>query len=267
MDVGSIDREQLSRRDFPLDVNARGTGFEVVIRRSVINDIIRHGRSRMDVEICGVLTGNVFQDENGPFLYAVGNIHGEYAGHDKAQVTFTAETWTYIQETMDRDFPDSKIIGWYHTHPGFGVFLSSMDLFIHENFFNLPWQIAYVLDPLSNETGLFIWRQGKTERVEALIEEDEGMLSDESPDYLFPQGLQGMTAGAAPLADTEARIERLETSQRRLWRTIIIFGIFVLLWPFLLMCFFQGWGKEHEPLKPEPVIEKPKASGTTKSPI
>ena len=35
-----------------------------------------------------------------------------------------------------------KIVGWYHTHPGFGVEFSEMDLFIQQNFFGGPAQIA-----------------------------------------------------------------------------------------------------------------------------
>ncbi len=31
--------------------------------------------------------------------------------------------------------PNIDIVGWYHTHPSFGIFLSHHDLFIHQNFF------------------------------------------------------------------------------------------------------------------------------------
>jgi len=39
---------------------------------------------------------------------------------------------------MDAQFADKKIVGWYHSHPGFGIFLSEYDLFIHRNFFTAP---------------------------------------------------------------------------------------------------------------------------------
>jgi proteasome lid subunit RPN8/RPN11 len=38
------------------------------------------------------------------------------------------------------------MVGWYHTHPDWGVFLSSMDMFICDNFFN-KLDVAYVIDP------------------------------------------------------------------------------------------------------------------------
>ena len=55
------------------------------------------------------------------------------------------------------------MIGWYHTHPGFGIFLSDMDVFICDNFFNLPWQVAFVYDPLGGDEGNFVWRAGQAE--------------------------------------------------------------------------------------------------------
>ena len=73
---------------------------------------------------------------------------------------------------MDKDHPDARIVGWYHTHPGFGIFLSGMDLFIQDNFFNLPWQVAFVYDPTSEEEGLFVWHAGKSEPEPFLLQED-----------------------------------------------------------------------------------------------
>ena len=80
-------------------------------------------------------------------------------------MTFTHETWAHIYRVKDRDHPDSRIVGWYHSHPGFGVFLSSDDLFIHENFFSAPHQIAWVYDPHSDEQGCFVWDHHRVRRL------------------------------------------------------------------------------------------------------
>lgn len=44
-----------------------------------------------------------------------------------------------------------EVVGWVHTHPGFGVFLSNFDKEQHHRFFPEPWQIAYVMDTQANE--------------------------------------------------------------------------------------------------------------------
>jgi proteasome lid subunit RPN8/RPN11 len=160
-------------RTLPPIIGTREPRFQVLVRQSALNDIIRHGKSAPDIEVCGVVLGNVYRDEFGPLLYVEAIIRGDRAKGHAAQVTFTSETWSYIHEQLERQHADKKIAGWYHTHPGHGIFLSGMDLFIQENFFNLPWQVAYVYDPQRGEDGMFIWRLGQTVRDNILVEPDE----------------------------------------------------------------------------------------------
>src|SRR3712207_9565583 len=51
-------------------------------------------------------------------VYIEANIRGNFASGRAAQVTFTAKTWQHIQDVLDKDYPDMRILGWYHTHPG-----------------------------------------------------------------------------------------------------------------------------------------------------
>jgi hypothetical protein len=82
-----------------------------------------------------------------------------------ATVTFTHEAWEHVHSELDRRYPGEKIVGWYHSHPGFGIFLSREDMFIHENFFSEWWQVAYVVDPLAGEEGIFGWRDGTVQEL------------------------------------------------------------------------------------------------------
>jgi hypothetical protein len=76
-------------------------------------------------------------------------------------VTFTHEAWNEVHREMDAKFTDRDIVGWYHSHPNFGIFLSDRDCFIQEHFFNGPGHIAYVVDPVNGVEGVFAWRNGK----------------------------------------------------------------------------------------------------------
>ncbi|MFT7585579.1 MAG: proteasome lid subunit RPN8/RPN11 [Cellvibrionaceae bacterium] len=91
------------------------------------------------------------------------------AGHTNMQgasVTYTPESWRQIHDWLLEKYPNEEqiIVGWYHTHPGFGIFLSNMDLFIHRNFFPQKWHIALVLDPVNKKSGYFCWDK-KQERI------------------------------------------------------------------------------------------------------
>ena len=102
------------------------------IRAEVARQIRQHARSSPKAEVCGVLIGEIA----GGTADVQACISGVNAAQGGAHVTFTQDTWEHIYKIKDRDFPDARIVGWYHSHPGFGIFLSDHDTFIHKNFFS-----------------------------------------------------------------------------------------------------------------------------------
>ena len=127
----------------------------------VARQIRQHARSNRKTEVCGVLIGT----EGSGITKVEACVAGESAAQGGAHVTFTQDTWEHIYKIKDRDYPNERIVGWYHSHPGFGVFLSDHDTFIHKNFFSSETQVAWVYDPHSDEEGCFGWRNGRLERI------------------------------------------------------------------------------------------------------
>lgn len=107
------------------------------------------------------LVGDYLEQDGQLCAIVAGFIEARYADASSASLTFTHETWQYVSAQLEERFAGMRILGWQHTHPGYGVFLSEYDLFIQENFFNLPYQIAYVIDPIQGHRGFFEWKQGK----------------------------------------------------------------------------------------------------------
>ena len=134
----------------------------VAIEAEVARQIRQHSRSSMKAEVCGVLIGR----EEGNTTVVDACIAGANATQGGAHVTFTQDTWQHIYEVKDKQYPDARIVGWYHSHPGFGVFLSDHDLFIHKNFFSSPQQIAWVYDPHNDEEGCFGWLGDRIEKID-----------------------------------------------------------------------------------------------------
>ncbi len=217
-DFHSISMEECLSLPFPLSQDKREGDFQVVIKQSALNNIKKHGMQNKSIEVCGVLVGRLCKDDMGAFLYIESSIPGEYATHKATQVTFTAETWTYISNQMEKEYPDKKIVGWYHTHPGFGVFLSEMDMFIHRHFFNLPWQVAFVYDPCSQEQGMFLWIQGKAIASTIQLEED-------MPEEKIRISLENLDF-KSDSRQLDKRILKLEKRTRKM---LYIFGILMML--------------------------------------
>jgi len=131
------------------------------ISADVAREIRQHARSQSKTEVCGVLLGS----ESDGLTSIEASIAGENAAQGGAHVTFTQDTWEHIYKVKDRDYPDARIVGWYHSHPGFGVFLSDHDTFIHKNFFSSPQQVAWVYDPHSDEEGCYGWEGDRLKRL------------------------------------------------------------------------------------------------------
>ena len=200
-DLSSIKTGDWPVHEFPLGPRERPTRRQVIYKQSVLNDIYGHGQAAPDVEVCGVLVGNVYKDAQGPFVFIEANIRGNFSAGKNAQVTFTAETWTHIQDVMDRQYPDLRILGWYHTHPGHGIFLSDMDLFIHKNFFSLPWHLAFVFDPQHMEEGLFAWRTGNMVVESFVVQKDVAPDTNRVARRVPEQPPAPITAPGVPAGD------------------------------------------------------------------
>ena len=60
-----------------------------------------------------------------------------------------------LQKQLSSSSSNLRIVGWMHSHPGFGVFLSAFDKEQHERLFPRPWQIAYVIDAQHGDRALY----------------------------------------------------------------------------------------------------------------
>lgn len=185
----------------------------VVVDSEVVRKIRQHARSSSATEICGVLIG---QDRD-LRIEVKECIEGENADQAGAHVTFTQDTWEHIYAVKDKKFPNERIVGWYHSHPGFGIFLSEHDTFIHKNFFSSPGQIAWVFDPHSDEEGCFGWVGGRIERLSRIAVSDRrggemaGMGGEQDP---APDATSRSDGDARPKADDNRKpmpVLRVET--------------------------------------------------------
>ncbi len=247
------------RREVPATADLREKRFQVVLRQSVLNQVHRHGLAANDIEICGVLVGNVYHDSSGVWLYVEYAIEGNHAAERAAQVTFTADTWAHIQSIMDRDYPEKRILGWYHTHPGFGIFLSDMDVFIQENFFPEAWQVAFVYDPKAAEEGAFVWKNGKPQPDPFLVEAD-------APTEELTKVIRAAKTVSQPgvmggdISTLAERLLAIEKRQKWILALLALVGLLSIGWPIAVTMFLpdlmQGKTKR-PPIKLQNVNDDP----------
>jgi proteasome lid subunit RPN8/RPN11 len=147
--------------------DARGESLDVYLHLDALEDILSAIDARERHEAGGLLAGESGQDETGPYLLVRRGLHATRARGERISLTFTPEAWEELWAAHDRECPDLAIVGWYHTHPGLGVFLSEPDQFIHRHFFTAPHQIALVYDPDEFRWGVFYWTVGEAQLAAA----------------------------------------------------------------------------------------------------
>lgn len=117
-----------------------------------------HAGSDLEHEVGGGLVGKWREDRTSgaPFVVVEAVLPARYTRQGSTFLTFTQDTLVAMNEEMETHYPGKRLVGWYHTHPRMGVFLSGYDLFLHRNFFPEPWQVALVMEPCTLQGGFFI---------------------------------------------------------------------------------------------------------------
>lgn len=163
--IPSKARVRVAGRRLPAAL-AMGAAVHILLDEAPLRAMQAHALSSLDREVAGVMIGpRPEKQPDGRYLiHIIDSIAAKHTVMQGASVTYTPESWRYLNDTLAERYPDESavMVGWYHTHPGFGIFLSNMDLFIHQNFFTQLWHIAYVLDPRARNSGFFCWNREKT---------------------------------------------------------------------------------------------------------
>jgi proteasome lid subunit RPN8/RPN11 len=143
--------------------------FHIFCSEKVMEEIREYSGTELEREVGGVMLGGYYLDKEArdgqgvEFILIDGYIPAKHGESQHASFKFTHDSGSYITKEQEENYPDSRIVGWHHTHPNFGIFLSSMDIFIQENFFNLHWQVALVVDPCRETLG-FLRMKGQGTR-------------------------------------------------------------------------------------------------------
>lgn len=126
-----------------------------------LKQILAHGQRQPETEVAGVLLGRIWRCPRGLVTEMAEALPAEKTEASLGHVTFSHQTWDEIYNYLETSAPDLRIVGWYHTHPGFGVFYSEQDRFIQRNFFRAEGQLGLVVDPSRQAVAAYHCREGE----------------------------------------------------------------------------------------------------------
>ena len=167
-------------------IEAKEGDLNIFMHREVYEAIWQHSKSELSLEIGGALLG-IYGHDNGKEFVLITGILNQPLSYYQSQtmLRFTKQFYDdlddYISQ-INRKYPNVIRLGLYHTHPNYGVFLSTTDAKTFKGIFKEKYQIAMVVDPIKNQDGVFYW-QGKDISKRAAFR----LYDSDNPNFCFHQ--------------------------------------------------------------------------------
>lgn len=138
--------------------------FEVYILSETLGKILQHCKSQVPYEAIGFLVGKDYSWLGKMYVQIDGAIFGKTLA-SQVRVEFDEGVMGEIVTELRQKYSGKKVVGWYHSHPGYGCFMSSTDIETQKACFREPYHIALVVDPIQELVDFFkLQEDGQTYR-------------------------------------------------------------------------------------------------------
>lgn len=131
----------------------------IILISSIVREIIHKHLIQRKIELGGLLVGNVYHllagNENSYAIVIRHSIPSLKFKSTAASLNLGTDVWNAARPYLAKGL---MVVGWYHSHPGFGAFFSSTDRYTQKHFFKEPYHVGLVVDPFREEE---MWFLGK----------------------------------------------------------------------------------------------------------
>jgi len=127
-----------------------------------LDEIIKHCSvmAGKRLEALGFLVGNLYKWGNKGYEVVHEIVTGKLES-TSVSVKFQKDAFENLFDKLDEIKYDYVLIGWYHSHPGYTSFMSSIDMETQSKIFNKEFHAAIVVDPINLELKAFRISNGK----------------------------------------------------------------------------------------------------------
>lgn len=113
--------------------------------------MLKHGRAGVPLEVMGLMLGD-FVDDYTVKVVDVFAMPQSGTGVSVEAIDYVFQT--KMLEMLKQTGRPEMVVGWYHSHPGFGCWLSGVDINTQQNFEQLNSRaVAVVIDPIQSVKG------------------------------------------------------------------------------------------------------------------
>lgn len=140
------DPENQSKDNQELPVTLEAQVTSITLLGSLLDEMTQHAQQAMPREAIGLLGGKEFRTHE----LLVTKILFVTEG-DEVSVTFSEDDFSAFEQVLEKDL---YCVGWWHSHPGHGLFLSQTDISTQVYSFQLhqTQSVALVIEPTKIES-------------------------------------------------------------------------------------------------------------------
>jgi proteasome lid subunit RPN8/RPN11 len=138
----------------------RAQGYELYVSKVAEEKMRNHALGRISdrLEVMGLMLGSIHRHE-GTTYALVRDVATTDLEASSVYVRFSRGGWEQLFSSLDDCGFNYVIVGWYHSHPGHGCFMSPTDVDTQRGIFNQPYHSAIVVDPINREIEAFGLRE------------------------------------------------------------------------------------------------------------
>ncbi|KAK6344616.1 multicatalytic endopeptidase [Orbilia javanica] len=165
----------------------------VYISSLALLKMLRHGRAGVPMEVMGLMLGEFVDD----YTVRVVDVFampqsGTGVSVEAVDPVFQTKMMDMLRQTGRHE----TVVGWYHSHPGFGCWLSSVDINTQQSFEQLtPRAVAVVIDPIQSVKGKVVIDAFRLINPQSLMMGQEPRQSTSNLGYLQKPSVQALVHG------------------------------------------------------------------------
>lgn len=165
----------------------------VYISSLALLKMLKHGRAGVPMEVMGLMLGEFVDDYtvNVVDVFAMPQ-SGTGVSVEAVDDVFQAKMMDMLKQTGR----DQMVVGWYHSHPGFGCWLSSVDVNTQKSFEQLNSRaVAVVVDPIQSVKGKVVIDAFRLIDTTAIMRNQEPRQTTSNAGLLNKPNIQALIHG------------------------------------------------------------------------
>jgi len=175
------------------DSNLVDTSETIYISSLSLLKMLKHGRAGVPMEVMGLMLGEFVDDYT---INVVDVFAMPQSGTGVSVEAVDPVFQTNMMEMLKQTGRPETVVGWYHSHPGFGCWLSGVDVNTQESFEALSDRaVAVVIDPVQSVKGKVVIDAFRTIKKEILLKRQEPRQVTSNIGHLQKVSVQALVHG------------------------------------------------------------------------